>query len=79
MEGERLTERGDALRVEGRRNRGRPRLMGGPWEERFGGNGRGESEGWRDGGMEMVVGDVSETRGKIKIEYRCQPHPGLPG
>ena len=33
----------------------------------------------RDGGMEMVVGDVCETRGKIKIEYRCQPHPGLQG
>ena len=36
MEGERLTKRVDALRVEGGRRRGRLR------EERFGGSGRGE-------------------------------------
>ena len=58
--------------------------MGGLCEERLGGSRR--EWGMRDGGMEMVGGDGSETRlvtkkkgEKIYDRYRCQPNPGLQG
>ena len=49
MERERLTKRAGALRVQGKRRRGRPRLRWEDCEERFGGIGWGvenASEGW---------------------------------
>ena len=55
MEGERLTKREDALRMDGRR--GRPRLR---WEEKFDESGRGV-ENESKGRMETVGGDGSET------------------
>ena len=57
-----LMNRVDALRVEGRRRRGRPRLK---WEDcvkrDLAGVGGKWRMGARDGGMEMVGADGSET------------------
>ena len=69
MEGERLTNRADVLRVEGRRRRGRPRLrrerdltgIGGEWRMRA-----------RDGEWRWLVK-------KKKIDDQHQSHPGLQG
>ena len=80
MEGERLTKRADALRVESRRTIGRqtPRWedcvkrdlsrAGGVWRTRP------RDTWWGDGGG---ISDEEEGKAKIDDRYRCQPHPGL--
>ena len=65
MKGERLTKRADALRVEGRRRRGRPRLR---WEDCMKKDVRGvknESGGWGGGGWGEVRQVVEMTAGFI--------------
>ena len=87
MEGVRLATGTDALGVEGRRRRGRPRLRwedcvkkhseGVEWQWRMRARNRGE---WKLF-VETVVktGLVMEKGGKIDDRYRYQPNPGLHG
>ena len=84
MEGERLRKRADALRVEGRRGRGRPfetemgvlgkrdlAEVGGEWRKRQGIGGSG------DGSETGLV--TKKNRKKIDDRYWCQSHPELQG
>ena len=76
-EGERLTKRADAPRVEGGRRRMR-------WEDcvkrDLAGIGReNESEGW-GGGDGSETGSMTTKRKTKTVDwYPCQPHPRLPG
>ena len=75
MEGVRLTKRADALRVEGRRKRGRPRLrwedcvkkdlVGAEWRMRA-----------RDKGVEMGGGDSNEAGLVMKEEKKSMTSIG---
>ena len=93
MEGEQLTKKADAFRVDGRRRRGRPRLR---WEDCVKRDLSGVAAEWRtrvrDGGVDMCcvddseTGSVTEEDGKqqsttgvgASLTPDCQSHPGLP-
>ena len=88
MEGEQFTKRADALRLEGRRRKGRSILR---WEDRVKRDFAGVGREWRmrardGGGVEMSGGNGSETGSVTKEgkqtkndQYRCQPHPRIQG